>query len=143
MWEENGVLIALFVAVFAAMFGTWWFSGKEKIIETETSPTTSPAEVDFVDRVAPLLAKTYNRIEADFDISVVEKTDRFARGGVTYPPGQREMWLIKKADEDWLLIYSGPGWPDCEILTENEVPTKVAAECWEDGELKKDERKAF
>ena len=136
MLEENGVLIALFVAVFAAMFAVWWFSGKEKIVKTETPPTLPAEEKDIVDQVTPLLAEAYSRTKDNLDISVVAKGDGFARGGVAYAD-QREIWLGRKDEESWFLVYAGPGWPECGVLENNGVPVKIASECWQDGQLVK------
>lgn len=102
--------------------GYSWCEIKQKCLRIweescdETSPTIIKEKTeDLKVIIKQLLINKYGQTSNGLVITVSKEMGEYARGGVT-EQGGGGMWLAKKINGSWQLIFDGNGTPDCGQL---------------------------
>lgn len=102
--------------------GYTWCEIKQKCLRTweefcgEISPTIMKEETqDLKMIIKQLLINKYGQTSSGLTITVSKEMGDYARGGAS-EQGGGGMWLAKKINGSWQLIFDGNGAPDCGQL---------------------------
>ncbi len=76
-------------------------------------------------RIREALAQKHNKKVSQTEISVEQKTENHAKGGVVFQPGGSEnsgMFLAAKVNDLWQIVFDGNGTPTCLELEDYNFP---------------------
>lgn len=114
--------------------GYTWCQLKQKCLRIWEEPcvSPSPAQVPTVDETSLLktavkkeLLLAHGDAAANLEITVSKIEGDFARG-MASEQGGGGIWLAKKSDSDWQVVFEGNGVPDCQKLkTTDQFPASI------------------
>lgn len=102
--------------------GYSWCETKQKCLRIweepceNISPTPAVEEnADLAVIIKQLLVVKHGSSAETLNVTVSKREGEFARGGAS-GQGGGGMWLAKKTDNQWELVFDGNGAPDCQEL---------------------------
>lgn len=137
-WVARLLLVLIAVGIFGAGM---WYAGRsqrqpappveqsQEITsdkEPELPRETTKEQPSSIDAIRAAFAKKYDKAESDVVIDVRQETLTHARGNVQFLPagevGNAGMFLTKKINGEWTIIFDGHGVPNCQTLAQYEFP---------------------
>ncbi len=102
--------------------GYSWCQAKQKCLRTWEEPCISNSPTPTIDEAESLKAAIKDQLTASHGsfgrglvISITKIEGNFARG-LASESGGGGIWLAKKIDGDWKIVFEGNGIPDCNSL---------------------------
>lgn len=107
----------------------------EPVKEAGSKKEEIPSEPKITDEesIAEAFAEKYIKPIEEVNITINQKAEPFARGGVAFTGEMGgAMWLAYKEGNDWLIVFDGQGTIPCSAIEPYDFPIEMASECWDE-----------